>query len=323
MFHWRQVGPTCIAIIFILVSLGGTEARLSPQAQQQQFPVSLGFVARDKNKQFVKTLRKEDIRILEDGVPQEIVNFRLQDDGPLSLALLIDTSASQERTLPDSKQAARDFIDSIMRPGQDAVAVISFTHDPQVETALTINIEEVRRAIDAVEFVPPPGYVRGGMITSTPNADPNSLAGSTAIWNVLWLTSENLLKPSPANTRRAIILLTDGVDSSSQKKIDEAIKSALGANAIIYAIGIGDDQFGGVDSGALRKVAEKTGGRFFQPKKRSDLPAVFAEIERYIRSQYFVTYISNETKPQSKPHKIKIELVNPELRKQNVQIFSQ
>jgi len=321
MFRQRSPVLMCIVTLLIFVSVGGAEVRLFAQAEQK-LPANLVFIARDKQKQFFKTLRKDDIRILEDGVPQEIIKFELQDDSPLSLALLIDTSASQETILPESKLAARDFIDSIMRPGQDSVAVISFTHDSQIETELTLNIEEVRRAIDAVEFVPPAGYIGGGMAKSLPNANPNSLAGSTAIWDNIWTTSEQVLKSSPQTMRRAIILLTDGVDSSSSKKIDEAIKSALRADVVIYAIGIGDEALGGIDGDTLRKVAEKTGGRAFIPKKKSELPAIFAEIGRQIHSQYFVTYISNQTTPQSSPGKIKIELVNPELRKQKIQIFS-
>lgn len=318
MFRRRQT-LTCILILFILVALGGTEARLHAQRAEQLSPVNLLFVARDKKGQLVKTLHKEDIRILEDKVPQEIVSFQLKDDQPLSLALLVDTSVSQERILPSLKLAARDFVDSIMRPGQDAVAVISFTHDPQVEEGLTINIEQVRRAIDAIEFVPPPGYVGRGIVVTAP--DPNFASGSTAIWDAIWSTSEQLLKSSPANTRRAIILLSDGVDSSSRKKIDDAIKSALGADAIIYAIGIGDKAFGGVDGEALRKLAEKTGGHAFLPKNSSELPEIFAEIERQIHSQYFVTYISTSTKPKGSPREIKIEPVSPELRKQNIKFF--
>ncbi|HVG35562.1 MAG TPA: VWA domain-containing protein [Pyrinomonadaceae bacterium] len=318
MFRQRQIALTCIAILFILVSLGGAELHASAQAQQNSL-TNLVFLARDKNKQFVKTLRKEDIRILEDGVPQEIITFQQQDNLPFSLALLVDTSASQERILPEWKLAARDFVDSIMRPGQDAVAVISFTHEIQVEEEMTLNIEQVRRTIDAIEFVPPVGYVGRGQVTSMPNS--NSLAGSTALWDAIWSTSEQLHKVAPANTRRAIILLTDGVDSSSRKKIDDAIKSALGAEAVIYAIGIGDEIMGGVDGDVLRKLAEKTGGRAFLPKKKAELPAIFAEIEADIRSQYLVAYMSTGTKPKGSAREIKIELVTPELRKQNLKIF--
>ncbi|MBA3248476.1 MAG: hypothetical protein H0T63_10385, partial [Pyrinomonadaceae bacterium] len=83
----------------------------------------------DKNKRFVSTLKKEDIRVLEDGAPQEIFTFNRQVDLPLTLAIVIDTSISQERTLPDEKAAARAFVDAVLRPGKDEVAVVSFTGD--------------------------------------------------------------------------------------------------------------------------------------------------------------------------------------------------
>ena len=85
------------------------------------------FTAVDKNKRFITTLRQEDIRVVEDGAPQEIFTFQRETDRPLSLAILIDTSASQERTLPEEKAAASAFVDAVIRPEKDEVAVLSFT----------------------------------------------------------------------------------------------------------------------------------------------------------------------------------------------------
>src|SRR5438045_5109208 len=91
------------------------------------------FTAVDKNKRFITTLKQEDIRILEDGTPQTIFTFQRETERPLSLAILIDTSASQERTLPEEKNAAREFVDAVIRPSKDEVAVVSFTGESTLE----------------------------------------------------------------------------------------------------------------------------------------------------------------------------------------------
>src|ERR1700694_1147190 len=87
------------------------------------------FTAAYSNKRFVSNLRKEDIRVLEDGQPQEVFTFQQSTDLPLSIAILIDTSQSEERTLPDEKSAARGFLEAVMHPGRDEAAVVSFTGD--------------------------------------------------------------------------------------------------------------------------------------------------------------------------------------------------
>src|SRR5687767_2718087 len=171
------------------------------------------FTAADKHKRFVSNLKAEDIRVLEDGQPQEIFTFQTNIDLPLSLAILIDTSASEERTLPDLKIAGRAFLENILR-NKDEAAILSFTGETTLEQGFTGNVERLRRAIDRVEFVPPSGYIGGGVVVNgtPPISGTNQiLAGSTAIWDAVWATSEELIGTSAEHTRRAIILLTDGV----------------------------------------------------------------------------------------------------------------
>src|SRR2546423_4141794 len=125
---------------------------------------NLFFTAADKQKRFVSTLTKEDVRVLEDGVPQNIFTCQPNSDLPLSLAILIDCSASEERTLPEEKGAARAFLESVLRADKDEAAVVSFTGEVTLEQGLTGNIGRLRRAIDEVRFVPPAGYIGGGVV---------------------------------------------------------------------------------------------------------------------------------------------------------------
>jgi Ca-activated chloride channel family protein len=281
------------------------------------------FTAVDKKKRFVTDLKQEDIRILEDGLPQEVFAFARQTDLPLSLAIVVDRSVSQERTLPIEKAAARTFIDSIIRPSKDEAAVVSFTGEATLEQGLTGSVARVRSALERIEFVPPSGYiVSQGRTTGTPPiSDTNQeIAGNTAIWDAIWVTSEEILTQTSDKTRRAIILLTDGVNSIGQVNMEQAIDRAIKADVVIYAIGIGDSFYHGVDEGSLKKVAERTGGRAFFPDGESDLRAAFALIEQELRSQFLVAYSPVNKKRDGSFRRVQIEIINPELRKQNLRL---
>ncbi|MEN3328971.1 MAG: hypothetical protein V7638_3778 [Acidobacteriota bacterium] len=281
------------------------------------------FTAADKNKRFIGNLKAEDIRVLEDGQPQDIFTFQQNIDLPLSIAILIDTSISEERTLPDEKIAAQAFLENVMRPNKDEAAVISFTGDTTLEQGFTGNIERLRRAIDRVEFVPPSGYIGGGVVVNgTPpiSGTNQSLAGSTAVWDAVWATSEELMATSAEHTRRAIILLTDGDDTSSRMKIHEAIERAQKSDALIYAIGIGDRYTFNVNEGSLRKIAEQTGGRAYFPRHERDLRDAFAQIQKDLREQYLVAYSPTNKARDGSFRKIEIQVVNPELKQQSLKL---
>ena len=281
------------------------------------------FTAADKSKRFVSSLKAEDIRVLEDGQPQEIFTFQQNIELPLSLAILIDTSASEERTLPDEKEAARAFLESVLRANKDEAAVVSFTGETTLEQGFTGSVERLRRAIDRVEFIPPSGYVGGGVVVNgTPpiSGTNQSLAGSTAIWDAIWATSDELMTSSAEHTRRAIILLTDGDDTSSRMKMHEAIERAQKADALIYAIGIGDRYSFNVDEGSLRKITEKTGGRAYFPRHAQDLREAFAQIQKDLREQYLVAYSPSNKARDGSYRKIEIQVVNPALRDQNLKL---
>ncbi|HEV2801224.1 MAG TPA: VWA domain-containing protein [Pyrinomonadaceae bacterium] len=282
------------------------------------------FSAVDKNKRFVTNLKQEDIRVLEDGVPQQIFTFQQQIDLPLSLAIVIDTSISQERTLPEEKAAARAFVDAVMRPSKDEVAVLSFTGESTLEQGLTGNPVRVRSAIERVEFVPPSGYIgRGVTVGGTPpiSGDNQSTAGSTAIWDAVYATCHEVMIETSDKTRRAIILLTDGDDTSSTLKLDEAVSEALKTETLVFAIGIGDSfGYSGVDEGSLRKITERTGGRAYFPRSEEDLRNAFAQIQRELREQFLVAYSPTNKRRDGTYRKLQIEIVNPELRKQNIKL---
>ena len=283
--------------------------------------VNVLFTAQDKNRRLLTNLKPEDVRILENGQPQQISGFSRQVDLPLSLAILIDTSASQERTLPEEKEAAISFLESVVRPDKDEVSVISFTGDSTLEQGMTSNLTRLRRSVERVQFVPPAGYIGGGVVGTPPISGSNqAVAGSTAIWDCIWVTSEEVLGPAPDKTRRAIILLTDGYDTFSRKKLDDAARAAQKAEAVIYSVGIGDKFYDGVNKGVLEKISEKTGGRAYFPKDEIELREAFKQIQDEMRSQYLLAYEPSNPAKDGSYRTIEIELVNPQLQKEKIKL---
>jgi len=284
--------------------------------------VNVLFTAQDRNRRLLTTLSTQDIKIFENGQPQEVVSFSRQVDLPLSLAILIDTSGSQERTLPEEKAAAMSFLETVIRPSKDEVAVISFTGESTLEQGMTNNLVRLRRAIERVRFVPPAGYIGGGVSTGTPpiSGDASAAAGSTAIWDAIWVTSDEILGPAPERTRRAIILLSDGVNTFGKKKLDDAVQAALRSEAIIYSVGIGDNFYSGIDKGSLNKISERTGGRAYFPRDESELREAFKQIQDEMRSQYLLAYEPSNQVRDGSYRRIEIQLANPQLQKDKIKV---
>ena len=284
---------------------------------------NLPFTVTDKERRFVTTLRAEDVRVLEDGVPQKLFTFQRETDRPLAIAFLIDVSASQTATLPEEKAAARLFIQNVIKSNQDQVAILPFTGSAYLEQDLTRELLKVYQTLERVE-VALPAYLGSGRalsgIPTGPRLPATPPEGTTAIWDAVALTSNNILAKAAGVRRRAIILLTDGWDTTSRLASKDAVNRALAAETVVYVIGIGDNKIQGVDRGPLKSLAERTGGRAFFPDKKFDLNAAFAEIEQELRTQYLIAYSSTNKKRDGAYRKITIEITNPELRQQKLEL---
>ena len=284
---------------------------------------NLPVTVTDKQHRFITTLRAEDVRVLEDGVPQTLFTFQRETDRPLAIAFLIDVSISQAATLPDEKAAARSFIENVIKSDRDQVAILPFTGSADLEQSLTRDVLSVYKTLERVEVAEPSYLGRGKPLTGIPTgprlpATPPE--GTTAIWDAVALTSSNVLDNAPGLRRRAIILLTDGIDTTSRLSLKEAVNRALAAETVVYVIGIGDNKMEGVFRDPLREIAERTGGRAFFPDKKFDLNSAFAEIEQELRTQYLIAYSSTNKKHDGAYRKITIEITNAELRKQNLKL---
>jgi VWFA-related protein len=284
---------------------------------------NLPFTVVDKQHRFITTLNVDDIRVLEDGVPQQLFTFQRETDRPLAIAFLIDVSISQQYTLSDEKAAARGFIESAIHSNKDQVAMVPFTGQAFLEQGLTRDVLSVYRVLQQID-VAIPAYRGVGRplsgIRTGPGLPATPEEGTTAIWDAIALTSSQVLGKTQDQRRRAIILLTDGLDTSSRLTRNNAINEALAAETVVYAIGIGDSKGEGVNKGAVREIAERTGGRAFFPKKTDDLQSAFAEIEKELRTQYLIAYSSSNKKRDGAYRRITVEVTNPELKNEKLQV---
>lgn len=319
MFSWSRT--ILISTLFLCFAIGGVAQ--SPAGQDVEVIrtdtdlTNLLFVATDKNNRYITTLQQTDVRVLEDNVPQTLFTFQRETDRPLAIAFLIDVSSSERDTLPDEKAAARSFIESVIRSEKDQAAIIPFEGYAHLERALTREVLSLYLALEGVEIADPAYPGSGKRLSSGIVSGPGTMAppeeGTTAIWEAIIATSREVLARSQGQRRRAIIMLTDGRDTSSRISREAAINSALETETVIYVIGIGDSRDGGVQKDTLKTVAERTGGRAFFPKKESDLKAAFADIEQELRAEYLVAYSSTNKSRDGAFRRLRIEITNPEL----------
>jgi VWFA-related protein len=305
-------------------------ASVSAQAQDSDDVIrvdtnitNLPFTVMDKHRRFITNLQQQDVRVLEDGVPQQLFTFQRETDRPLAIAFLIDVSVSQEDTLPIEKSATRLFIENVVKSSKDQAAILAFTGAPYLEEKFTRDVLSLYKALERIEAAVPDYLGSGQRLTGIPTgpgmkAPP--IEGTTAIWEAISLTSSHVMEKSAGQRRRVIVLLSDGWDTSSRLQMKDAIDRALAAETVVYAIGIGDSKKDGVDRDTLRKVAERTGGRAFFPKKDADLENAYREIEEELRTQYFLAYSSSNKKRDGAYRQIKIELTNPDLLKEKIEI---
>ena len=321
----------CIAFLSAPVSKAQKPEPTPPPLPDQDVDVirtetdltNLLFSVTDKNNRYITDLQQSDVRVLEDGSPQTIFTFQRETDRPLAIAFVIDVSISEERTLPDEKAAARSFIEKVIRSDKDQAAIVPFEGYAHIEQGLTRDMISIYRALDNVEVAypvytgtaPPIGATLSGPGTLAPPKE-----GTTAIWESVTIACRNVLARSYSQRRRAIILLTDGQDTSSRVTRSTAIDQAIQAETVVYAIGIGDKKYDGINKKVLDDVTEKTGGRAFYPRKSSELEAAFQEIEQELRSQYLIAYSSTNKNHDGKFRSMKIEVTNPARTKEKLSL---
>ncbi len=197
--------------------------------------VTLPVTVRDKHGKIVRDLTKDDFTLQEDGRPQTIKYFSQDANLPLTLGLLVDTSRSQTNVLDPERNASRGFLDQMLVQPKDKAFLVHFDREVELLQDLTSSREKLQAALDLLKT--PTDRER----SNDPNDSDDSRSGSgshhgggTQLYDAVYLASNELMKKQPG--RKAIIILSDGVDHGSKTYLDSAIESAQRADTVIYSV---------------------------------------------------------------------------------------
>ncbi len=270
--------------------------------------VNVLATVRTKNGEIVKNLTKDEFTLAEDGRPQTIKYFAQETDLPLTLGLLVDTSGSQRRVLGEEITATHAFLDTVLREDRDKGFLIHFDYEAELLQDLTSSRQLLQRALQTVGT---PQLQRGGQ--GGVGGARRSGAG-TVLYDSVLLASDELMAHQKG--RKALIVLTDGVDQGSKVSISRAIEAAQRADTMVYGLLFEDRDayrqpgFGGMGGGrrggggrfpqpaqqhadgkkVLQQMARETGGGYFEVSKKTSLQQIYAQVEEELRNQYNLGY---------------------------------
>ncbi len=231
--------------------------------------VRVVFTVTDRHGRYIKDLKSNDFKVIDDSRPAELRSFRSETDLPLQVGLLVDASNSVRDRFKFEQDAAIEFLNSIIRPHYDKAFVVGFDATPEVTQDFTDDTESLSAGVR---------MLRAG--------------GGTAMYDALYFACrDKLLKQEQTGpVRRAIILLSDGEDNLSHVTREEAIEMAQRADVIVYTISTNISGMKGNGDKVLERIAEATGGRAFFPFQMREMSDAFLSIQEEMRSQYAVAY---------------------------------
>jgi VWFA-related protein len=203
--------------------------------------VILPVTVRDKHGQIVRNLTKDDFVLEEDGRPQAIKYFSQEANLPLTLGLLVDTSLSQRNVLDEERNASRSFLDQMLSQEKDKAFIVHFDREVELLQDLTSSRDLLRKALDALQ-TPQLDRERSGDDGQSPPGGPRRMrrGGGTLLYDAVFLASDELMKKQQG--RKALIILSDGVDRGSKKSLESAIEAAQRADTVVYSILFKDTQ---------------------------------------------------------------------------------
>ncbi|HXN26852.1 MAG TPA: VWA domain-containing protein [Candidatus Acidoferrales bacterium] len=329
----------------------------APLLSQQEGPtisvnvklVTMFATVRDKHGALIRNLTKDDFVLQQDGHPQTITYFAPDSDLPLTLGLLVDTSMSQRRVLDQERDASHAFLDHMLREDKDKAFVIHFDREVELLQDLTSSRQKLEASLD--QLGRPQFSQTGG--TGSAGGDPDSTStsgggggrgsrgyggGGTLLYDAVFLASDELMKKQQG--RKALIVLTDGVDHGSKETLRDAIETAERADTLVYSIlfadhegygnggGYGGGHMGGGGMGGggmgggghrrypqesrpdgkkvLQQMSKETGGRFFEVTKKETIDQIYSEIDEELRNQYALGYTPAKTDADVGYHKIQL-----------------
>jgi len=315
--------PLTVLGLCLVVLLGSFVGAVVAPAQDEPIRVDVNLVSilasvRGKNGALISSLQKDDFKVYEDGKEQQIKNFTRETDLPLTLGLLVDTSGSQQRLIEIEQRAASQFFSKVIRP-KDQAFLIQFGAEAELLQDLTNSARSLQKGLEQLRLSVPVGGLHPGPVPTMQNQ------AGTILYDAVYLAANDELKHEVG--RKAIVLITDGVDTGSKISRDKSIEAAQKDDAIIYSIyyvdraayggGFGSINFGGGGGESeLRRMSSETGGQVFQVDRNHSLDDIFRELQEEMRSQYAITYQPPNPKRDGSYHKIDIKLANKDYKPQ-------
>jgi len=288
MTFFRQLIPAAA----FLVSGAALQSQEAPTFSLDVKRVVLYATVREGKARFIGDLEKQHFTILEDGKPQEILSFS-RDDVPVAVGLLVDNSGSMLNKRAEAVAAAKNFVGA-SNPA-DEIFVLHFNEDLRFGLPPDVPFTGDRQLLSAA-------------------LDGVTLTGKTALYDAIHRGLEHL-KTSKL-TKKALVVISDGGDNVSARKLNDVVREADLSGALFYAIGIYDAMDGDADPGTLRRLAQNTGGEAYFPRDIKEAGALCETIARDLRSQYMLSYA-----PASNPsgstsyHKIEVKVKDPKGRR--------
>jgi Ca-activated chloride channel family protein len=257
--------------------------------------VSLNVTVTDGGNKYATDLNEEDFEVYEDGAKQKLTFFS-KTQQPISLALLLDTSASMDERMAIAQEAAIGFAKQLHK--EDQAEVIDFDSQVRILSPFTNDSAALEKAIRA----------------TTPN-------GSTSLYNAIYISLKELKKTKAASTsdirRQAIVLLSDGDDTSSLIEFDEVLDLAKRSETSIYAIGLRQGEIARREfkeaEFVLKQLATETGGRAYFPTDARELAKIYQTIWDELSSQYSIAYSSGNPKRDGAWRRVQVRLLKPSL----------
>jgi VWFA-related protein len=332
-----------LSVVCLLLPGWALQCQQPPTVSVNVKVVNVLSSVRTKQGEIVRNLTQDDFLLEEDDRPQTIRYFARETDLPLTLGLLVDTSMSQRRVLEQERSASSTFLDQVLRVYKDVAFVIHFDREVELLQDLTSSRQKLETALGLLQ-TPQPSQEGGG---NAPGSWPGPRGraggrggGGTLLYDAVYLASNELMKKQQG--RKALIVLSDGVDRGSKETLASAVEAAQRADTLVYSILFTDEQayggrggYGGRGMGGmgrhgggrgrypqqvrpdgkkiLERLSKETGARLFEVSKKQPIEQIYDRIQEELRNQYNLGYTPDRAEVGAGYHKIRLMTKQKEL----------
>lgn len=317
----------------MLAGVAAGNGQEKPKLSVEVKLVTVYATVRDKQGKLVSNLPQDNFLLDEDERPQTIRYFEHETNVPLSLGLLVDTSLSQRHVLGEERTASQAFLDHLLREDKDKACIIHFDHEVELLQDLTSSRSKLEMGLNLLEIARPDFSRRnssGGSGGDTSGGQGSGggrshFGGGTLLYDAVYLASTEVMQKQLG--RKAVIVLTDGVDRGSRETLEMAVESAQRADTVVYGILFEGEEgqdygrggyggYGGRHGGrypqqarpdgkkVLERIAGETGGRMFQVTKKLPIDQIYSQISEELHNQYSLGYTPDREDPGPGFHKI-------------------